>query len=228
MDTNDDPSYLGSGIWIKESIKKYGRENFIKEVIEVCVSKEELLEREKYWIKFYNAVESKDFYNIHEGGTGGDTTRYMSEEDILNWKSNISKSKVGKTKGVPLSEKNKMGISEGLKRYYENGGKAPCQDRSMSEETKQKISSSNKGKVFSEEHLENLKIAFENRDYNGSKNPFFGQGHKISGNKNPMYGKSFYDVWVEKYGLEEANRKLEEYKNKKRKKKNGADNNTHM
>lgn len=34
------------------------------------------------------------------------------------------------------------------------------------------------------------------------------------GKKNPMYGKSFYDVWVEKFGVEEADRKLIEHKAK--------------
>lgn len=27
---------------------------------------------------------------------------------------------------------------------------------------------------------------------------------RMSGKNNPMYGRSFYDVWVEKYGKEEA------------------------
>ena len=32
------------------------------------------------------------------------------------------------------------------------------------------------------------------------------------GNKNGMYGKSFYDIWVEKYGVDIANIKLQEHK----------------
>lgn len=228
FDTNNDPNYLGSGILIKQSIKKYGKSNFKKEILEICESKEQLLDREKYWIEFYNADESDDFYNIHEGGTGGNTTQFMSDEGIENWKQKISDSKVGKMKGKPLSDRNKKGISDGLKRYYENGGKAPCEGRKMSDDTKQKISESNKGKVFSEEHIENLKESFSKRDYSGDKNPFFGKGYRVSGNKNPMFGRSFYDVWVEKYGVEEADRRLEEYKNKKRKKKNGIDNNSYL
>jgi hypothetical protein len=230
IDSNNDPSYLGSGLYIKESIKKYGRENFKKEILEVCQSKQDLQDREKYWILFYDAVKSDDFYNIHEGGTGGDITIYMSDDEIMNWKKNISLSKVGKTKGIPLSEKNKKGISDGLKRYYENGGKAPCLGKKMSLETCEKISKSNKNRKFTDDHLENLKIAFKDRDYNGENNPFYGKGDLISGEKNPMFGRSFYDVWVEKYGKEVADKKLEEFKEKKRKKKidNGADNDTYM
>ena len=38
----------------------------------------------------------------------------------------------------------------------------------------------------------------------GENNPNFGNGVKILGNKNPMFGRSVFDVWVEKYGTEEA------------------------
>lgn len=37
---------------------------------------------------------------------------------------------------------------------------------------------------------------------------------KISGDKNPMFGKSVYSVWVEKYGIEEAD-KMQKEANKK-------------
>lgn len=63
--------YLGSGKALKSAIKKYGRENFKKEVLEVCTSLQHLDEREIFWIKELNAVELG--YNIAEGGTGGST-----------------------------------------------------------------------------------------------------------------------------------------------------------
>ena len=37
---------------------------------------------------------------------------------------------------------------------------------------------------------------------------------KYSGSNNPMYGKSVYNVWVEKYGKEEADKRFEIRKNK--------------
>ena len=37
----------------------------------------------------------------------------------------------------------------------------------------------------------------------------------FNGENNPMYGKSIYDVWLEKYGKEEADRKHSEWKIKK-------------
>ena len=44
------------------------------------------------------------------------------------------------------------------------------------------------------------------------------------GNKNPMYGKSVYDVWVEKYGKEEADRRNKEMQRKKSEKNKGKNN----
>jgi hypothetical protein len=222
LDVNNDKNYLGSGVHIKSAIKKYGKENFVKEILEVCDSRQELLLCEKKWIENFKAVESKEFYNVHIGGIGGDITQYMDESKIIEWKQNISNSKKGKTKGKPLTEQNKKGISESLRKYYDNGGVAPLQGKKRDDETKRKISESNKGKEFTKEHLENLKESFKGRDYNGEKNPFYGKGHMISGEKNPMYGKSFYDVWVEKYGKEVADIKKKEWLDKKRK-KNGTD-----
>lgn len=77
-------SYLGSGIALKRAIKKYGESNFSKDIIEECETKETLDEREKYWIDYYNAVESDDFYNIASGGDGGNTIAGYSEEEKKN------------------------------------------------------------------------------------------------------------------------------------------------
>ena len=75
-------SYLGSGIYLKRAINKYGSENFSKKIIEDCKTKEDLDEREKYWIEYYNAVKSDEFYNIASGGDGGDTRAGYSEEQF--------------------------------------------------------------------------------------------------------------------------------------------------
>lgn len=83
---NNWKSYLGSGIYLNRAIKKYGKENFSKEIIEDCETKEILDEREKYWINYYNAVESDDYYNIASGGDGGNTIVGYSEEQLEQYK----------------------------------------------------------------------------------------------------------------------------------------------
>ncbi|NDA84233.1 MAG: hypothetical protein EBX94_00365, partial [Burkholderiaceae bacterium] len=39
-----------SGVIEQIAVKKYGRENFLKETLQVCTSKEDLDVRESYWI----------------------------------------------------------------------------------------------------------------------------------------------------------------------------------
>ena len=56
---------------LKQAIEKYGIENFKKEMLCQCASKEEANELERYYIKKYNAVEDPNFYNIAAGGDGG-------------------------------------------------------------------------------------------------------------------------------------------------------------
>lgn len=88
--------YLGSGVHLKRAIKKYGKEHFSKEIIEECELKEQLDEREKYWISFYNAVNSNEFYNIASGGDGGDTISGYSENQKRELSEKLSKMRKGK------------------------------------------------------------------------------------------------------------------------------------
>ena len=61
-------NYLGSGQEILKAIKKYGKNNFERKILEFCIDKQDAFNKEKKWIKYYNAVEDKNFYNISEGG----------------------------------------------------------------------------------------------------------------------------------------------------------------
>lgn len=58
--------YLGSGIKIKQAIKKYGRKNFVKEIIAECNNQNELDFLEKKYI-----LDLKPKYNIENGSRGG-------------------------------------------------------------------------------------------------------------------------------------------------------------
>lgn len=62
--------YHGSGKQIIAAIKKYGIENFKKEVLHFCSSMEEM-NRKEAEIVTEDFVKRKDTYNMHKGGLGG-------------------------------------------------------------------------------------------------------------------------------------------------------------
>jgi len=64
-------TYLGSGTLLRKAIEKYGRDNFKRTILEECATDEELSIAEVKWIRQFNAVKNKEFYNLAEGGTGG-------------------------------------------------------------------------------------------------------------------------------------------------------------
>ena len=111
--------YMGSGKRLKLAKQKYGIENFEKFLIQYCYSKEETDKAERFWIAEYRR-RGKAEYNIADGGQGGSPN-----------------------KGKHMSEEQKRKISEALKRKSPNKGK----HWKCSEETKNKISEANKGKI---------------------------------------------------------------------------------
>ena len=66
----EDDSYMGSGKSLVNDFKKYGKENFSKKILEVCNTEKKAYSREKYWIEYYNAVRSDNYYNKMYGHTG--------------------------------------------------------------------------------------------------------------------------------------------------------------
>ena len=62
--------YYGSGKQITTAIKKYGIENFKKEVLHYCSSLEEMADKEAEVVT-EDFVKRPDTYNMHKGGPGG-------------------------------------------------------------------------------------------------------------------------------------------------------------
>ena len=56
------------------AIRKYGKENFKWEQIDSADSREELDNKEIYWIQYYNSIENG--YNIQAGGNNYDTDKF--------------------------------------------------------------------------------------------------------------------------------------------------------
>ena len=64
-----DKNYYGSGKILKQVLLREGKENFEVRLIEKCNNQEELNNKEIYWIKYYNAIENNNYYNIGAGGS---------------------------------------------------------------------------------------------------------------------------------------------------------------
>lgn len=124
-DYND--SYLGSGILITKAIKKYGKDNFTKEVLAYCNSREEADEKERYYIEKYNAIDSDNFYNCQEGGTGGDgwraCKRWMEqhpEEAKKVYQTNGKKIQEWAKNNPEKAKENTLAMIEGARQWRKN------------------------------------------------------------------------------------------------------------
>lgn len=219
--------YWGSGILIKRAIKKYGKECFSKEILYECNNQKELDEAETDNIKKFNATNKEIGYNILE--YGGKTTKgystlkswirkYGKEEGLKKWRKQC-KEYSKKMRGLLIGEKNGMfgkthsdEVKELLSTYH-----SPFKGKKHTKKTKEKISKAKKGKKASEKTRKKMSEAQKRRDPKTIRRDFITseevkekmrKTHKKNGTnkgkKNPMHGKTVFQVWVEKFGEEEA------------------------
>jgi group I intron endonuclease len=155
QDSKNNPKYLGSGIHLKRAIKKYGLTNFKKEILETCLNGDELNEKEIIWINKLDSTNVNIGYNISFGSQFGWHKGLKHKPESID---KIRKSSIGRKHddstidklsgennhfyGKKHSEETKQKISESNK-----GKEAWNKGLPLSEETKQKISESNKGKI---------------------------------------------------------------------------------
>ena len=103
------PYYMGSGLLLRRALKKYGKENFIKEILEECSDRKTLSDREQWWINHLQCQNPTIGYNISKGGDGGDTLSSHPDLDII--KDKISH----KMKSRKLSSSHKSKLSARMK-----------------------------------------------------------------------------------------------------------------
>jgi hypothetical protein len=116
---NPNDAYLGSGVALRNAIKKYGVENFEKIILFDFDTEQEMNEKERELIT-EEFVKRKDTYNKGVGGEGG--PHFKGKKHSLE-----SRKKMG-TPGRKHSQEARQKISESNSR------------RTISEETRKKIS----------------------------------------------------------------------------------------
>ena len=215
-----DTKYMGSGVYIQNSEKKHGIENFSKRILAICYSQDVLDILERAYIKMYREI-GKAEYNHADGGNSmlldGKPWNYgipISEE---------AKQKMRKTKlEHPMDKEVKKAITEKVKNYYkdENYRKnhsnkiknkrfyesihKPEYKEKLSEASKRmwldqkkkkargaKISQNTKGIRKSEQARKNISVAMRNSKK--FKETMASEEHKNNLSKGIRNSKRFYD-----------------------------------
>jgi hypothetical protein len=115
-DIND--GYMGSGTVINKAYEKYGKDKFIKTILEYFDTREDMIDREKE-IVTDDFLLREDTYNVRRGGTGG--FDYINKNGL-----NINH--------TPRSDDFKKTVSERMKK--DNPSKRPGAKERMSIATK--------------------------------------------------------------------------------------------
>ena len=69
----EEDKYMGSGVAITRAIKKYGKENFKKDVLKICSTEDEAYAYEDIYTLKVKAWDNENYYNLKQGGRGGRT-----------------------------------------------------------------------------------------------------------------------------------------------------------
>ena len=218
QDSNNRPSYLGSGTALKYAIKKYGKENFKKEILEECSTLEQLNEREIFWIKELDAINSG--YNIAAGGfkngfTWSEEQKKRYSERIKNNPPNFSKEFIeqqtrdkrgenGSMWGKKHTEETKKKMSESHKKNPAMYWKGKKQPQEMIDKRVEKL----RGSTWSEERR---------KDYEEKGNYFEGKTHTEESKEKIRQSRLGKPSWnKDKPMSEETKKKLSESKKGKK------------
>ena len=160
--------YWGTGRKIKERISKYGKDNFVKEILGEFDDRVEAHKVENDYIeKFRHDDKCLNQLLNHNFGTYNNKTR-----------AKIGAANAIALRGKTFSDEHKAKIGAAHR-----GEKNHNFGKHLSEEVKAKLSAAHRGKTFSEEHR--AKIGDAKR---GENHPLYGKHWR----KNPITGKREY------------------------------------
>lgn len=213
--------YIGSGRNLKSAVKKYGRENFIREILFEFDNSEDAFKKESEivtedFLKEYNGV----IYNMSPGGYGGRIyiqPPWLGKKHTEESKQKISESNKGKIISAEAREKESISQKKRLANMdkdkkiemYRKIAEAGV-GRPVSEETRKKLSIINKGKVITQETRNKISDAKK-----GKPNPRLAEINRdpekirktVEKTKGKYKGKNssnFKGYWVTPFGRFES------------------------
>lgn len=112
-----------SPAYLYNAMRKYGLETFSISLVWEFDSQEDCCLAEQEMIRVTKGMN----YNMHGGGQTGFSMRDKSEEEYLQWKDRLSRSRQGRTPALGMShtEENKMLFSEYGKLRWDIHGRYP-------------------------------------------------------------------------------------------------------
>lgn len=182
----NDGGYLGSGVYFRKALEKYGRKNFKRKILKICYTYAQMNAWEIVFIKRYNSQDKNIGYNIAKGNVKCSLTNPSKQPSVKKKISDTLRRKIENREIKPFSgfhgeehplygkhhsEETKRKISESKKKQLERDGH-PLKGVKPSEETRMKISEGNK------------KWAIEHKEYKSNL-----MKGKLAGSKHPLYGK---------------------------------------
>jgi group I intron endonuclease len=126
--------YLGSGKLLSFAIKKYGKESFLKEILEETSDFEYLQFLEEKYIALYNSRDKSIGYNLAKGGSGSKGVEPWNKGKKFGPRTEETRAKIKKAKEFCSDEERE------LRRQRQLGKKWP-------EEHKKKLSEAHKGQI---------------------------------------------------------------------------------
>ena len=195
-DGSDTENYEGSGVLLYQAYEKYGKENFIKEILMWFDTEDEAYEYEAVVVneKMINKNNSM-CYNLCVGGSGGDRYSCQTPERQAEISQKLSATATKRWEERTSEEKEE--ISQKRRETWDNKTEAEIAEFSQkmseiwnnkTEEEKEEISQkrretwNNKTETEIAEFIQKMSEVTK-----GENNPMFGQGHKVAGEKNGTY-----------------------------------------
>ncbi len=125
--------YLGSGLLLKRSINKYGKDSFIREILKTFETREEA---NKYEVEILteDVLKSNECYNIAPGGQGGKLTEHPWNKGVFGYK------------GTPHTEEMKQKLSQ-----WNVGRPSTLKGKPMPKQQRENIAKAKLGKQMSKE-----------------------------------------------------------------------------